>query len=311
MKRVVSRPFYFLAFSILGAVVVVTVLPVFVPQARLLYEPTTLTVVFALLSLAIAMILFGLIGDSSALVKAQAPNGIIVQVAGSAAGFVIFFYLLSSGLAPYSTLVIYLYKGSSALLQQGDGQVEVTIAGKVRRSDYASNGQVTFSFLPKTEDRRVLVSGSQWAVASIEPQSCVTAEGLVLSTCDKIDVRLAQAQRCLASAQLVVQESVAVETTLETVLSNLRDDLQRTMPTSPVALRFSDKVLTDGMLKKKFSINRRDGAPKNACGHLNLLAEAFSMSVGKNVIAVSTSCSEIFISEAGEAIPEGYTSCLR
>ena len=311
MKKVVPRPFYILAFSLLGVVVCLTLLPVFWAQARVIYEPASLTVVFALLSLAIAMILFGLLGDSTALVKAQAPHGFAIQIAGSAGGFVVFFYLLSSGLSPYSTLVVYLYKGSTALLQQGDGQVEVTLAGKIRRSDYSSNGQVTFSFLPKTEDRRVLVSGSQWAIKSIEPINCVTPEGLVVSTCDKIDVQLAQAQRCLASAQLVVQESAPVDTTLETVLSNLRDDLQRTMPTSPVTLRFSDKLLADGLQKKKFSVNRRDGSPKNACGHLNLLVESFNRSLSKNALVISTSCTGILVSESGETLAKEYKSCLQ
>ena len=97
MKRIVSRQFYVLAFAILGSVVILTTLPIVWPAARAIYDPAVLSVIFALLSLAVSMILFGLIGDSNALVKAQAPNGFSLQMAGSAAGFAVFFYLLSRG----------------------------------------------------------------------------------------------------------------------------------------------------------------------------------------------------------------------
>lgn len=311
MKRIVSRQFYVLAFAILGSVVILTTLPIVWPAARAIYDPAVLSVIFALLSLAVSMILFGLIGDSNALVKAQAPNGFSLQMAGSAAGFAVFFYLLSRGLTPYSDLVIYLYKDRATLVQQGDGPVEVTLAGKVRRSDYASNGQVTFSFLPKTEDRRVLLSGSQWTIEAIEPQACVNAEGLILSSCDKVDVRVARATRCLASAQVVVTDSSPTDTNLEIVLSNLRDELQRSMPDTPVALRLSDKILSGAMHRTKFQINRRDGTAKNACGHLNLISDAFNRSKNKNLLSVSTSCSGIYVSLAGEEVSKEYSSCAK
>ncbi|MFZ3185265.1 MAG: hypothetical protein WA173_14120 [Pseudomonas sp.] len=311
MKRIVSRPFYELAFAILGAVVILTVLPIFWPAARVIYDPVLLSVIFGLLSLAVSMILFGLIGDSNALVNAQAPYGLSVQVTGSAAGFLVFFYLLSQGLTPYSDLVIYLYKDRATLIQQGDGPVEVTLAGKVRRSDVASNGQVTFSFLPKTEDRRVLLSGSQWTIETIEPRACVSAEGLVLSNCDKVDVRVVRAKRCLASAQVVVTESSLTTTNLEIVLSSLRDELQRSMPDTPIALRFSDKLLSDAVHKTKFQINRRDGTPKNACGHLNLISDAFNRSKNKNLLFISTSCSAIYVSLASEEVSKEYSSCAK
>ena len=311
MKRIVSRQFYVLTFSILGSVVILTVLPIVWPAARVIYDPALLSVIFALLSLAVSMILFGLIGDSNALVKAQAPNGFLVQLSGSAAGFAVFFYLLSRGLTPYADLVIYLYKDRATLVQQGDGPIEVTLAGKVRRSDFASNGQVTFSFLPKTEDRRVLVSGSQWTIETIEPQACVSAEGLILSSCDKVDVRVARAARCLASAQVVVTDSSPTETNLEIVLSSLRDELQRSMPETSVALRFSDKILSGAMHRAKFQINRRDGTAKNACGNLNLVSEAFNRSKNKNVLSISTSCSVIYVSIAADEVSKEYSSCAK
>lgn len=311
MKKVVSRRFYLLTFSLFAVVVLLTLAPIVIPGARFIYDPAPLTVLFAILSLAISMVLFGLIGDSSALVSTQTPNGFKVQIAGSAAGFCIFFYLLSVGLAPYSALVVYLYKGEGVLAQRGDGPIDVTIAGKVRRTNATSDGEVTFSFLPKSEDRRLLVS-PPWKIASIEPKSCVSGDNIILSGCDKVDVRIGVEPPCARSAEWSTTDITPLKgTTLPRVMEEIQNQTRVQMRGKSVALVFSDLVYKEQLNQTKFDLQRTSGAQMSACGHLDYVVQVFNQSQNGNVLKVAASCEGFLVMKTAEPIPEGYSLCTK
>ena len=68
-KKSLPRGFYALTFTLLLAVLALAALPFLWSSARILYEPSMLNVMFALLSLVIALVVFGLLGDSEALIN--------------------------------------------------------------------------------------------------------------------------------------------------------------------------------------------------------------------------------------------------
>ena len=64
---------------------IVTLVPAVYPvAAHFVFTPNALVVLYALLSLAIALVVFGVLGDSEALIRLTPATGQLVQVSGSA-----------------------------------------------------------------------------------------------------------------------------------------------------------------------------------------------------------------------------------
>jgi hypothetical protein len=305
-----GRALYILVTLLLAAVFSAAILPAFIPKASTFFEPAYLRVLYSLLSLAIALVTFGVLGDSDALVRSERDNGIIIQVAGSAAGFLLFFYLLSTGLSPYSNLTIYLYNSQGGLLTAADGDLEVTLAGKVRRSMSSSTGSVSFSYLPKAEDHRLLVSGSGWRVDDIKPHSCINDGRVATGTCSVVDVVLSRPKVCLSKVSLINFEAESIDTTLEVVLRRFVEGVQNAEPRANVKLVFSDHVLQERFHKANFTLHRKVEIERSVCTHLADIEGWFNSSTGRRTVRTALSCDTIYISLVEESVHKEAVECL-
>src|SRR2546428_4942095 len=95
-----NKPLYLLAAGLLLCVIALAFAGAWSDRAAsVIFDPNYLKIIYGALSLAVAVVTFGLIGDSEALVKSNNPKGLSFQITGSGAGFFIFFALLSWGLS--------------------------------------------------------------------------------------------------------------------------------------------------------------------------------------------------------------------
>ena len=141
-----NRLLYIAAGAVVLVVFIVTAGQGFLGLSEVVYRRETLTVLYAVLSLAAALMTFGVIGDSGALLKLSRKTGTSVQVSGSAAGFMVFYYLLSSGLNPYTHLDVFLYKENGELMRANDGEFEVTVASRISQVKETDTGQAAASW---------------------------------------------------------------------------------------------------------------------------------------------------------------------
>ena len=203
--------------------------------------------------------------------KLNQNTGTAIQIGGSAAGFTIFFYLLSSGLNPYKDLEVYIYDDRGDLMQHSDGEFEVTIASRIRQEKETSNGQVTFS-IPRSEKNVRLhvknVSGRLWDLDKISPNSCILRNDRVSAGCDSIDVHLKKGEACLSDHSVVSYETEPINTTLAIVLDTLKETTQRISEDLPVFLEFSDSVIGKKLHTLTFSLERKNDSSRSICEHL-------------------------------------------
>ncbi len=291
----------------------VSVLPRFVGGSEFLYNPGSLKILYATLSLAAAIITFGVIGDSGAIVRFNQRAGTLVQVSGSAAGFAIFYYLLSSGLNPYKYLDVYLYKNNGQIMRTSDGAFEVVVASHISQSSETSSGHATFPIPRSEKDIRLFVngvSGQLWEVGSFSPQECVEDGGRILVSCDAIDVRLRKSSACLGDFRVASYEAKPISTTLEIVLDTLKENLQNLSVDLPVNLQFSDELLERGYHQIQFELERKNESSRSICEHMAAIENRFNWSRGKREIRAYLSCDTMLFSLVGENQQEGYEPCL-
>lgn len=306
-----SRGVYVLACFLLGAILFVTIIPTFLPRAVTIFEPSYLTVIFALLSLAISLVTFGVLGDSEAFIKTDSSNGLLIQLCGSAAGFVIFFYLLTKGLFPYSNLTVYLYDLNERPLNRKDGELEVILAGNVRRSIESDKGFVEFTYLPKSESHKLLVTGNGWIVKSIKPENCITEGRVMPGHCKVIDVALDQTEQCIIdkSIKLISFDKEEITTDLDIIFRRFAEQVQKVATRAEVKLQFSDQLLDAGLHKIMFKMERKSEVERTVCTHLADIEGWYNRFSGTRKIRVLASCNTIFVTLAHEPIPEGGVLC--
>lgn len=309
-KTRVPRAFYRLTFVLLAVVVALAVLPLIWGPARRIYEPDHLRVVLGLLSLFVAMVLFGLIGDSEALVKSSSVNGLYVQLGGASAAFAVFFFLLSSGLSPHNQLTVYLTKADGSLMQPGDGAIEVTLAGNVRRTADSISGQVAFAYLPKSEEHRLFLRPAPWRIDAVTPEECARESTTIVGGCTKVFLRVSRHATCLDKASMLFSESAPIETTLDTVYRRMREGAQRAVPDTPVDLRLSGRLLESGLHNKKFTLERKDETARRLCSHAADVANWFNRSQNKILVKAFVDCNSISVQLAEEPEPKEYDKCV-
>ena len=291
----------------------VTVFPELVGGSEFLYNTGSLTILHATLSLAAAMITFGVIGDSGAIVALQPTSGTLVQIAGSAAGFVLFYYLLSAGLNPYKTLQVYLYKTPKQLMRSADGIFEITLASRIAQTNETSNGQAQFS-VPRSEENVRLfvnnVSGQLWQLGSLSPEDCIEEGNRISIDCDSIDAHLVKTKACLSDFRLTSYEVTPIDTTLETVLDTLKENLQNLSVDLPVHLKFSDVALERRIHEIKFTLERKNKNARSVCEHLAAIENRFNWSRNKREVRTYLGCNTMLVALSNEDGMEGYESCL-
>lgn len=290
-----------------------TILPEFVDGSEFLYDTGVLTILYATLSLAAAMITFGVIGDSGALIRLNNVSGTVIQIGGSAAGFAIFYYLLSSGLNPYKDLEVYLYKAQGQLMRPTDGAFEVTLASRISQTNETSSGRAQFS-IPRSERNIRLfvnsVSGQLWELTSMSPEACIDEGNRISVTCDSIDAHLVKGQACLSDFSLSSYETEPIDTTLYIVLDTLKENLQNISVDLPVNLKFSDSVLEHGYHKDNFPLERKNQSARSVCEHLAAIENGFNWSKGKREVRTYLSCNTMLVQLANEDVQEEFNSCL-
>ena len=304
---------YVASSFIILIVCIATFLPALVGGSEYLYNPASLTVVYATLSLAVAMITFGVIADSGAVLEFDKPAGTAIQLGGSAAAFVVFFYLFSGGLNPYKELQVFLYKGSDQLMGASDGAIEVTLASHIVQKVETANGHARFS-LPRQEQNIRLrvnsVSGQLWELGSLSPDHCVAKGNRISGTCDSIDARLVKAKGCLSKIKLSSYEVKPINTTLATVLDTLKENLQNVSIDLPVSLQFSDALIEQGIHKVKFKLERKNQTTRRVCEHMAAIENEFNWSRGKREVTTYLSCDKMLVTLANEAVQKEYNPCL-
>jgi hypothetical protein len=301
-------------------VLVVTALAVFAAilpaAANVVLSENVLVGLYALLSLAIALITFGAIGDSKALVNVNGTTGAAVRVGGSAAGFVIFFYLLSSGLATHRPLSVTLKNSVGDLpLSNGDGLVEVRLDADFMSQIFNTNTGRALFYVPRNEDNVALsikgVEGRKWTAKAYEPESCVTSQGQVNRTCRAVRVSLVQDKVCFEDTNMGFDWPGGQEGTLETILELVIQRLARPAIDQAFSYKFSPGVLEHQLQKQKFKILKRSTSGKGICPHLRHLETSFNTDVGRYVLRTyEDGCDKVLVQLTGEPEPKGYTPCL-
>lgn len=311
MRKLKTRKeLYTLAIMLLVIVVVITILPAVFDGARIVFRPEILKILHGLLSLLVAIVTFGIIGDSDALVKSDNIRGFAVQVGGSAAGFVIFFYLLTSGLSPYTSLSLSLIDSENRLITD---KVRVTLSAKTLQFGETSTGFLNFPFLPKEDEaRRVNIiseAGRSWKISKIDPESCKFNDQKLRGDCDAVEITLKTSLLCLESKPIISLESVEINTTLETVLGSLKEAFQKVSPDLNARLTFSSDVLKSRLHKEEFKLNRKIDSPRDICEHLSSIVGRFNRSKDSRAVRSYVSCNTILIATPSEDISEDFKPC--
>ena len=204
---------------------------------------------------------------------------------------------------------MYLYKDERSLLQPTDGPVEVTLVGRIRRSLETSDGSVSFAYLPKSEDHRLIVSGRSWAIDRVTPQKCVTEEKRLSARCDLIEVYVKKAPRCLDQIAFISRESSAIKTNLDTLLRRSVETVQRASPDTDVTLSFSEALLKSNLHRKEFVIERKSDVERPVCAHLADIKRWFDNAQGKSSIQAYITCNRIWVVESHEPPPKESRQC--
>lgn len=304
---------YASAAAILLVVVIMTLVPLLSHRASFVFGEQTLSIFYAIISLAIAMILFGVINDSGALIRLSKARGSFVQISGSAAGFAIFYYLLSSGLNPYTYVDFYIYNDNEQIARSEDGRFLISVLSHVKQSKEITYGFTTFP-VPRDETSiRVDIAsmdGRTWALDRIEPNHCVSRNKGLSLACDEFYLFLKKEQGCISDLIVSSYEEEQIETTLEIIIDTFKENLQRATPDIPVNVVYTNSVLESGVLDEKFQIERKNETARPVCDHLSSIENRFNISMGKEVIKTYLSCNKIFVALASDDIKAGPEQCL-
>lgn len=304
-----TKGLYILGAGVLGLVLVITVLPAFLEDARIVYEQQNMAVIYALLSLGVAIVTFGILGDSEALVSSDNNAGLLYQVGGSFAGFLMFFYLLSSGLNPYEQVTIYLQDSSGVPLGEGVGSVKITIAGKVRQSATSTDGKFEFSSLSKSEERKLFIDPPSWIISSIQPRECKSDDATIRAGCELVYLTMERRQSCVSEMSALITDSHQTDATLFIVLDHLRSVLQGTWRTETILVKQSDAAETKDLAFIPFELRTRSSSPENVCSLINHIQNWFNRTNPSQKIQLRASCDTLKIFSANETVPEEYLSC--
>jgi hypothetical protein len=309
-KRRVPMAFFLVPSGILLVTLVLSVLPIFTDAASFIYDPNFLRILYATLSLAIALFLFGFLGDSDALIKNDAGSGLVFQVGGSAAGCLIFFYFFSSGLNPYRDLTVYLLDGAGGTkrqLTQADGPIQLTIAADIERRTVSEGGVVYFRDLPRSEDWRLLIGGS-WKPIGAEPNSCWLKNAEVSRRCSRIYLLLAKTSPCFRERSALLTEATPIVTSLDDQLQFFRQMMED--DGASLSIAYSRAINRAALHERRFSLSRHHSTAQPACLLLAEVEDAYNQAQPTDSVVVFASCRGIFVANGNDSPPPGeYKTC--
>ncbi|MCI0722823.1 MAG: hypothetical protein L0338_28215 [Acidobacteria bacterium] len=302
------RKFYFIPTILVAAVLIFTAL-------SLVYDlplgPEYLSILHAILSLAIVLFTFGLLGDSEAAISSGSQYGLEWQAGGSFAGLLILFALLSWGLSPYRSLTVHLLKQNGDFLGRQDGPVDVVIASEVKRSVITTDGQAVFAYLPRSEEWRIHISGAFMRRGNVLPEGCLLDDSLISRSwrCRTLRVTMTETFPCLTDLSIVVGETEPTNATVRGLLEDFKEDMEEHGEKVSIRLNYSDEIIKRGLHERSFKIHRRTHARK-ACDALADIEHQFNLSNRNSPIRFYATCSAVYVALSSEAAPSGdYRSC--
>lgn len=310
-KRRLPRSVYVLIGALVALIAIVTFVPHLYPSAAIIYKPDVLRLVYFVLSAVVCVLIFGILGDSNAFVKYEDKSGLLIQVSGSAAGLVIFYYLLSSGLSPYTELTLSLFKNDQLVV---DDDVEVSLLTLPTQTLTTRTGIATFAYVPKdqSEIRPVIRSatGRTWEIAEVTPSRCYNSETKkILSTCDQLEIHLSNKSLCLKEQSISNNDSSEIDTTLGTFIPRFAENFTRQSRDLSVSVVFSDNILKNKTHEQAFKMQRKSEAVRLICDQLSDIVGWFNRAHGGNLVRAYVSCSRIFISSPMDPQPDGAMPC--
>ena len=297
-----TRLLYGLAAAILIIVAILSIIPLIYSEANAIYQNEYfVNILHIILSLAVTLVTFGLLKDSTA----TTTWGSGIQLGGSAAGFVAFYLIISSGLSPYQNKLIVLNDANGKRLsgQHFNVRLNVTEYAQILKTE---NGEVRPNIARSIRDFEIAITsdqGGQWIINDVRPQSCkVERDGeLFLSnTCgDRIAITLGH-EACLATMRF------STELTGSWTLGGLLRRVERVAGAfleKPVAVVSSDnfdnyKISGGGALRDQPVDVAAHGHPPSEIpilDHLEFVRAAFNANPELPDISIDVSCREIRI----------------
>ena len=308
-----------LLYSALGlillAFIAIILIPLFMGDKSYLFSQTTLTIIHTALSLAVAIVTFGVLADSQAIIKYNVATPFDIQLLGSAAGFAIFYFILQSGLNPYSYTSIYLYNEENEVID--DSRIQIGLLGRVSQYAETSSGTI-FVPIPKEERTvRLVISGKDgknWKISRIAPQGCISnqANRIVVGCSDEFDLHLKQKEICLGDIKIIHYDVEPVQTTLGEALSVLESIAQDHPDDVSVTFVRSQKLLLSNNLSDDFTIYRRAHSERDLCEHLGSIETAYNSSLPNGLVRTYHTCDTVYINLSTEPPPPTlHKECLK
>lgn len=233
-KKSGGRGLYIIGTILILAIFILTLLPALFDEAYILYNQGPLTIIHALTSLSVSVFLFGILGDSNAFIRGDNNRGLYFQLGGSAAGFVVFFYLLSTGLSGSSKLAATLISTDNKVIRD---EVRLEVIGSTYQFATFDNGFVDISYLPKSDETRRLSlanSGNRaWSILDILPPECNIRPSIIKGSCSRVEIVADIERSCLDEVRVIDYEgSNAITTSLSIKLERLKEKFQTHEPDS-------------------------------------------------------------------------------
>lgn len=277
------RRLYLLALFLFVIVVVFTIIALSTGNNQIIFTQEISRILYAILSLAIAIVTFGLIGDSEALLegKLHFASGFLVQVTGSAVGFIAFFWLLTSGLQPFHDVTLYLYDGNKPF--DSDDRLTLTLTGNGDRFTYfqydAGRSSTVFHAVPKNTEPMLHITGGGWRIAQIKPENCVSDMRNLKGDCNHYHIHLQQTKNKLSTIEMLYIDAHEVSLTLEQALRDLMNRIQNaSMPNA--TYKFSPQVDTHStaIREYEFTLHRQAEVARTVCSHILDILHGFHAS---------------------------------
>ncbi|WP_034859722.1 hypothetical protein [Sinorhizobium sojae] len=205
-RNTVSRyiPVYILALITLLIAVILATLPAFFDWARFLYDSQPyVQTLFILLSLSVALVTFGVVGDSTGSVTTT-----WFQLGGSVAGAFIFYWTLSDALNPYQNKLLVINPADAP--QPAPQEFDLIVGIKEINQNVPTNQRQARVLIPKSAElftvRIPSTDGRTWRIASVTPDECYS-NGYFVASCESSfgDVQInVVGEKCVSSLSMSI-----------------------------------------------------------------------------------------------------------
>ncbi|WP_192359586.1 hypothetical protein [Mesorhizobium mediterraneum] len=271
--RALSRyiPIYILALITLLTAVVLATLPAFFDWARFLYDnqPYVQTL-FILLSVSVALVTFGVIGDSTGSVTSS-----WFQLGGSAAGALLFYWTLSNALNPYETKLLVIKPADAP--QPPPQEFDLRVDIKELTQQVSTNQRQARVLIPKSAElfgvRIPGTDGRNWRIESVTPDECYS-NGYLKTSCESSfgDIQInVIGEQCVSSLNMSV--GFRGQTTLRSMIGEFVKAAQGPVLRLPLQAHYEtsvgdSEILPAGFEHSELNVNGYPDGQIDFCFHL-------------------------------------------